>query len=94
MSSLMQYMNHFIFWQKPSKNVKCFFNVKKNVILKCMTVPHNDLFVWVMAGHLVQYFQQKMAKRLVGVVDTVPFHNNFVVGMTGNSNNLNYDALA
>ena len=35
-----------------------------------------------------------MAKRLVGVVDTVPFHNNFVVGMTGNSNNLNYDALA
>ena len=68
--------------------------LKRNIIPKCMMVAHNDLFVWLMAGHLVQNFHSKMAKRLVGVVDTVPFHKNFVVGMTGNSNNLNYDALA
>ena len=56
-----------------------------------MMEAHNDLFVWIMVGHLVHYFQSNIA---VDMVDTVPFHKNFVVGMTGNSNNLNYDALA
>ena len=56
-----------------------------------MMVAHNDLFVWVMAGHLAQYFQSNF---VVGKADTVPFHKNFVVDMAGNSNNLNFDALA
>ena len=56
-----------------------------------MKEAHNDLFVWVMEGHLVRYFQSNF---VVDMVDTVPFHKNFVVDMTGNSNNLNSDASA
>ena len=57
-----------------------------------MMEAHNDLFVWIMVGHLEHYFQSNIA--VVDMVDTVPFHKNFVVDMMDNSNNLNSDALA